>query len=34
MSKQPVSAREHVRSFAPKLIDLTDNVLTDTRRCL
>jgi 4-carboxymuconolactone decarboxylase len=27
MSKQPVSAREHVRSFAPKLIDLTEKVV-------
>ena len=28
MSKQPaVSARDHVRSFAPKLIDLTEKVV-------
>jgi 4-carboxymuconolactone decarboxylase len=27
MSKQPVAAREHVRSFAPKLIDLTEKVV-------
>ena len=27
MSKPPVTAREHVRSFAPKLIDLTEKVV-------
>ena len=27
MSKPTVSAREHVRSFAPKLIDLTEKVV-------